>query len=183
MEEASIANLYKLTGKTLDEWIAIVNASGLTTEKEQAVWLMREHGIGTNTAGWIAERAAGKGIEYTPEECVEKMYAKKPELRPIYDALLDLAFELGDDVNVTPCSTFVPFRRKYVFAQVKPTTKTRIDLGLALKDTPAAPPLITTDGFEKGDRITHRIELSSLDAIDSTLRDWLRKAYDMCPPL
>lgn len=183
MEDASVRNLHKLTGKTLDEWIEIVKQSGLNTEKEQAAWLKQEHNIGTNTAGWIAERAAGKGNEYHPDEYVEKMYAAKPQLRPIYDSLLELAFSLGPDVNVAPCSTMVPFRRKYVFAQVKPTTKTRVDLGLALKDTPPNKLLIDTDGLAKGDRITHRIELTSTHDITDEVIGWLRKAYDMCPPL
>jgi hypothetical protein len=183
MEEASIRNLHKQTGKTLDEWIEIVKRSGYTTEKEQAAWLRTEHGIGTNTAGWIAERAAGKSIEYYPDEYVEKMFEKKQHLRPIYDALLELAFELGPDVNVTPCSTMVPFRRKFVFAQVKPSTKTRVDLGLALKDTRAIKPLIDTGGLAKGDRITHRIELTSVEDITDEVKAWLRQAYDMCPPL
>jgi hypothetical protein len=34
--------------------------------------------------------------------------------------------------------------------------RTRIDFGLALKDTPATGRLIDTGGFAKKDRITHR---------------------------
>ena len=56
----------------------------------------------------------------------------KVALRPIYEALLKLGLKLGKDVKVCPCQTIVPFYRDHVFAQIKPTTRTRIDLGFAL---------------------------------------------------
>ncbi len=57
---------------------------------------------------------------------------RKIKLRPIYDELLKLGKSLGDDVKACPCKTIVPLYREHVFAQIKPTTNSRIDLGLAL---------------------------------------------------
>ncbi|PYT26441.1 MAG: hypothetical protein DMG57_21500 [Acidobacteria bacterium] len=42
--------------------------------------------------------------------------------------------------------------RNHVFAQIKPTTRTRIDFGLALKDRKTPNRLIDTGGFVKKDR-------------------------------
>lgn len=61
MEEAYISNLPKRTGKTLEDWIQIVKKSGPPTEKERREWLKSKHGLTTNYAGWIAERAEGRG--------------------------------------------------------------------------------------------------------------------------
>jgi hypothetical protein len=74
----------------------------------------------------------------------------------------------------------VPSEKKcnHVFAQIKPTTRTRIDLGLALGDTPATGRLIDTGGFEKKDRITHRIPITSPAEIDDEVKRWLKTAYD-----
>ena len=67
-------------------------------------------------------------------ENTEDMYAgAKVGLRPIYDALLDLCLNFADDVKACPCKTIVPLYRNHVIAQIKPTTNTRIDFGLALK--------------------------------------------------
>ena len=77
--------------------------------------------------------------------------------------LLALGRSLGSDVKVCPCKTIVPLYRKHVFAQIKPTTRTRIDLGLALKDTKVPKRLIDTGGLAKKDRITHRIEITSAE--------------------
>ena len=117
------------------------------------------------------------------ENYVDEMFAgKKEHLRPIYDALLKLGLSMGKDVKACPCQTIVPIYRNHVFAQIKPTTQTRIDFGLALGDTKKTPKrLIDTGGFAKKDRITHRFEITSLKDIDDEVKHWLRIAYDRDP--
>jgi hypothetical protein len=66
-----------------------------------------------------------------------------------------------------------------VFAQIKPTTQTRIDFGFALKDMPATGRLIDTGGFAKKDRITHRIAITSVKDIDDEVKHWLKVAYEL----
>jgi hypothetical protein len=68
-----------------------------------------------------------------------------------------------------------------VIAQIKPTTQTRVDLGLALKvaETPIPARLIETGGLQKGDRITHRIPLMRADEIDDEVKRWLATAYEL----
>src|SRR5215813_8545100 len=98
----------------------------------------------------------------------------KAGLLPVYDALLKLGLSIGKDVKACPCQTIVPLYRKHVIAQIKPTTKTRIDFGLALGDTKAPRRLIDTGGFAKKDRITHRFEITKLSDIDAEVRKWLK---------
>jgi hypothetical protein len=182
MEAGYAQKLFERTGKTMEEWVAIVKRSGPPTEKERRAWLKDAHGFTTNYAWWVAERAEGRGSaeEYDPEGMVEEMFAgPKAGLRPLYDRLLELGLGLGPDVKACPCKTIVPFYRAHVFAQIKPTTRTRIDLGFALKATPAAGRLIDTGGLAKGDRITHRIPITSLAEIDDEVKHWLKVAYDM----
>lgn len=180
MEESGLAILKERTGRTLDEWIRIVKKSGPPAEKERIAWLKEAHGITTNYALWIAKRVDGGGSaeSYDPDAMVEEMFAgKKAGLRPIYDRMLALAFELGKDVHVSPCKTIVPFYRKHVFAQVKPTTNTRVDVGFAFKDRKPSGKLVSTGGFEKGDRITHRVPVASVGEIDKEIEKWLKHAY------
>ena len=53
------------------------------------------------------------------------------------DHVLKVCLELGKDVKACPCKTMVPIYRNHVIAQLKPSTRTRLDLGLALKNTKA----------------------------------------------
>jgi len=181
-----LAALEKKTGKTYEQWVALTKKSGPKTEEERRAWLKDEHGLGTNTAAWIAEMSVGKGREAIDEglylanapKYVEEMYAKKPNLRVIHDALVELGRSMGPDVKVCPCQTIVPLYRNHVFAEVKPATKNRIDVGFALGDTKATGRLIDTGGFAKKNRITHRIPISDVKEIDAEVKKWLKVAYD-----
>lgn len=181
-EKAAISNLQKKTGRTLEQWIELVNTQGDMKVKEKKEWLKTQHHLTTSDAGWIVERAEGKGgaENYNPEAFVEAMFAgRKAHLRPLYEYLLERAFCLGPDVKACPCQTIVPLYRNHVFAQIKPTTQTRIDLGFALQDTKVQGKLIDTGGRNKGDRITHRIPLSSLDNVDDEVWQWMQVAYEL----
>ena len=187
MYQSTIAGMKQKTGKSLEEWITLVKKLAPATEKERREWLQTKHGLGRNYASFIAEQSVGKGDDGTDEtylkqadEYVEKMYSgTKEALRPLFSDLMALGRSLGKDVKVCPCQTMVPLYRKHVFAQIKPTTRTRIDLGLALKDTKVPKRLIDTGGFEKKDRITHRIEITSPKDIDAEVKKWIKIAYEM----
>ena len=190
MVQKWVAELKEKTGRSLEEWIALVKKEGPKNEKLRRGWLKTKHKLGTNSAWWIAERAEGKGGEEdTPEAYLEaavhyvkEQYAgPKEKLRPIYDELLKLGKSLGEDVKACPCKTIVPLYREHVFAQIKPTTNSRIDLGLALTHYKGKLPkrIVETGGLAKKDRITHRIELTSTAEIDGEVKKWLRTAYDL----
>jgi hypothetical protein len=89
-----------------------------------------------------------------------------------------LGLSMGKDVKVCPCSTIVPLYRNHVFAQIKPSARTRIEFGLALGDTKGSGRLIETGGYAKKDRITHRVEITALGDITGPVKKWLRTAYD-----
>ncbi len=180
MEASCVAKLKEKTGKTVDEWVAILKKSGPPTEKERRAWLKEKHGFSTNYAWFVAERTEGRGIaeQYDPEGMDAMFSGPKAPLRPIYDELLAFGLSLGGDVKVCPCRTIVPFYRKHVFAQLKPATRSRIDLGLALRNLKATDRLIDTGGFAKKDRITHRIEISSLRDFDAEAKRWWKRAYE-----
>lgn len=148
--------------------------------RSRVTWLKAQR-LGGTQAGLVAQRSMGgttHAFDDTPEgylklapQYVDRQYAgKKAALRPLYDALLELALTLGRDVKACPCETIVPLFRNHVFAQIKPATLTRIDLGLALGDPRSlkdpAGCLLDTGGFNKKDRLTHRIEVKfSLPAL------------------
>jgi hypothetical protein len=187
MVQSVIAGMKEKTGRSLEEWLRLAKKEGPAGEKERREWLKNEHGLGTNYALWIAAGAEGKSQEdgdteqylKHAQDYVENMFSgPKEHLRTIYDGILEYAKTLGPDVRVSPCQTIVPIYRKHVIAQIKPTTRTRIDLGLALKDAKVPKRLINTAGFEKKDRITHRIEITKPEHFDSEAKRWMKVAYD-----
>jgi hypothetical protein len=190
MVQKWIADLKEKTGRSLEEWKAFVKKEGPKDEESQREWLKIQHKLGTNAAWWIAARVAGKESEEdSPEKYlaaapvyVDQQYAgKKEALRPIFKELLKLGKALGSDVKACPCLTMVPLYRNHVFAQIRATTNSRVDFGLALAHYKGRLPkrLVDTGGLAKKDRITHRIELASIAEIDGEVKKWLKTAYEL----
>ena len=65
--------------------------------------------------------------------------------------------------------------RKKQFALIKPATKTRIDLGLKLKDKPVTKRLENSGPF--GTMCIHRVKISEVQEINKELKEWLKEAY------
>jgi hypothetical protein len=190
MMQKWIAELKQKTGRNLDEWVSFVRANGPSDVAARRIWLKDKHNLGTNSAWWIAERAdltSASLVDDDPKaylaaaaRYVEEMYAGgRAGLKVLHDRLLEIARTMGRDVRICPCKTIIPIYRRHVIAQIFPASRTRIDFGLALRDTPASGRLIETGGWEKKDRITHRIPINSLAEIDSEVERWLRFAYEL----
>jgi hypothetical protein len=193
--QSVLDNLAANSGRDLEGWVAHLWKAGPkgADAKAIAAWL-KAQGLGGTQAALVAARASdgadhhaffeqtAEGYLKAAEAYVAALYAgNKAHLRPLHDALLKLGLSLGKDVMACPCKTFVPLYRAHVIAQIKPTTLTRIDLGLALGDPAtvedASGRLLDTGGFAKKDRITHRIEIRSLRDIDGVVKHWLKEAY------
>ena len=188
MVQKFVAELPGKTGKTLEAWGAVVDAQDFDTAAEKRDFLRKKHGFGTNAAAWIVEYTDDNPTwDADPDSylaCaatfVDDMYSGDREhLRPIFEKLVEVGRALGDDVKVCPCKTMVPLYRGRVFAEIKPSTKTRLDLGLALTpDVPGQGKLKRNEQrIKKGDRLTHVISLEKLGDLTADARKWLAAAY------
>ncbi len=182
-----MADLVSGTGRTPEAWLDLIRRSGPVTEKERSEWLRVSHKLPAATAWLLAERSVGREEDASDPDLyleaalryVDEMFSgRRAALRPLYERLLEDAFALGDDVRACPCRTMVPLYRHHVFAQIRPATHSRLDLGLALGDMKTPPRLIDTAGLGRKDRITRRIEIRRIGDIDADVRRWLRTAYD-----
>ena len=183
------AELPTKTGRTLEEWAELVRGTRLETSKEKREWLKANHGLGTNTAWWIAGYSEGVATwDGNPElylanaaKYVDGMYSgAKAGLRPIFEKLVQVGRKLGKDVKVCPCKTIVPLYRYRVFAEIKPATKTRIDLSFALGERPETERLmLNMQKVKAKDRLIHRVAVTSLRDIDDELIEWFRDAYEL----
>jgi hypothetical protein len=188
MVQRFIATLPARTGHPLQEWIELLRTAGPADPQARRDWLRRTHHLDAGTARWIAEHALGRQqdegdpaayLEAAPLY-VEAMFSgTKARLRPLYDALLDLALGLGQDVRVCPARDRVPFYRNRIFAMVVPAARSHLDLGLALGTTRTPPRLLPAHGRKRDDRLTHRVPIARPEEIDADLRRWLRIAYEL----
>jgi len=176
------------TGRTLEEWCAHIRKDGPKELAHRREWLKSKYKLGTNTAWWLAERADGQPtwdesaesyLAIAPTYVDEMFGGARAGLRPIGEALLRLGRDVAADIKCCPCKTIIPIYRNHVIAQIKPATNTRVDFGLSLgDDVPFTTRLKDTGGLKKKDRITHKVEITSLADIDADVKKWLKAAYD-----
>jgi hypothetical protein len=181
-EQAIIANLPSKTGRTLEEWISVVQHSGLAGKKEQLQLLKQEYGVGHFQAQLILQRAERGGIgEYeNKEQLLKELFTGENEpLYPLYEAI---AQEVGswspEGVRIQPCKTYVPLTRSKQFLVVKPM-KGKLVLGLALPEEAAADSgLEAAKGLGGSSRINAKLILNQREDWGSEAKAWVRKAWE-----
>jgi hypothetical protein len=169
-------NIEAQTGRPVESWVASVQQQSLPKHGAIVAWLKTEHGLSHAHANHIAKRTTEAESPHSTGDRVAQMFNGKERLRPIYDRLVAEATLLGPDVEVAPKKANVSVRRRKQFALIQPSTGTRIDLGLILKDRNPAGRLEASGSFNA--MFTHRVKLASIDEIDAELTKWLREAYD-----
>ena len=179
MWDAIFRNLPKNTGRSLDEWLALIRSEGLQGRSATRDWLKTKHGLGHSTASVIAGEAIKPAdfVQLTSQEQLDAQYSgAKAPLRSIYDKLAAATQSLGPDALVDPRQTYVALRRRRQFGIIQATNATCVDLGLTLTGVESQGRLETVKNLGS-DRITHRIRFTSVDEVDGDALNWLREAY------
>ena len=176
------------TGRSLEEWAELLTAELPDAPgKERTTWLKERHGLGSNTAGQVhafaVDRQTWDGdpasyLAKAPGYVAAQYAGPRAALWPVAEAVLKLARKLGRDVKVCPCQTILPVYRKRAFAELKPSTRTRLDLHLALPDFPETERLtLNPQRMKANDRLAHRVGLTAVADVDAEVAGWLREAY------
>jgi len=176
MKEMSARLLVERTGEDLDTWNQRIKGERLNDETSLRAWLAQQGVTGYAQSLLVMEQFGYPDfLLASAGELIDGQYADRPQLRPIFDAVIDAAAGLGE-VTIQARKTYVSLvTPRRTFARVQPTTKNRVDLGLRL------------EGQKPGGRLqpskiheTMRLQLSftSPDELDSEALSWLQQAYD-----
>ena len=171
--QTMINNMPEKTGKALEEWTKILKTKDFVKHGEAVKFLKTEHNVTHGFANTIV--TLSKNDQENPDDLLTNQYNGKKDLMPIYEKLVNEISKFGSDITKTPKKGSVSMIRKRQFALIKPATKTRIDLGLKLKDKPITERLENSGPF--GTMCTHRVRLSTVDEVDTELVAWLKEAY------
>ena len=178
MAASMLANLKEKTGKTIDQWLKIVNTTKLAKHGQITKHLKSEHGVTHGYASMIAHQALQQGAPDTSgDDLVAAQYSgAKADLKPIYDKLEKAVLKFGKDVELAPKQAYVSLRRSKQFGLIQPSTKTRVDVGLCLKGVDATDRLEAAGSFNA--MVSHRVRLSEPADVDKELVAWFRLAYE-----
>ncbi len=180
MMSAVSHSMQERTGRTLEEWVSLVQANGVDPLEQIEVrrWLKAEFDMPQNSQWAVADAAARAAgwVRPTLEEYIDGQYTgAKAALRAIFEAVRPLAEGLGDDVATEGRASYVPFVRGRQFAAVAAATKTRVDLGLRYRTAPESPILSPARGPGQS---THKVSLTAAEEVTDEVRRLLQIAYE-----
>ncbi|MFY9151064.1 MAG: DUF5655 domain-containing protein [Prolixibacteraceae bacterium] len=177
-EQTMFDNLFKNTGKTLEQWIGIVKKQNFEKHGEILKFLKEQHSFTHGFANMVAmkSREADAGSVENKDDLIEKQYKGKQNLKPLYEKLIIEVLKFGKDVEVAPKNAYVCLRRKKQFVILQPATKTRFEIGINLKGQEPKGKLeaICTSNA----MCSHKINLTDIKDIDKEVIEWIKIAYD-----
>ena len=171
-------NLEEKTGKSIEEWVRIARQSGETRHMKILKYLQDNHDLTygyANTIATMARVPEGEAPK-TGDNLVDAQYSQKESLRPIYDAIIEGISGFGDDIEISPKKSYVSIRRSKQFALVQPSTRTRVDIGIKIKDCEPTGRLEAAGSWNS--MVSHRVRLTDVHQVDDELLGWLRLGYD-----
>ena len=178
MSAKMIENLKNNTGKSIEQWIEIVRAKNFSKHSEIINFLKQEHAFTHGFANLVSMKARKSDADSfaNKSDLVDLQYGGKEHLRPLYDKLVSEISEFGKNIEVAPKKAYVSLRTKKQFAILKPATKSRFEIGLIIKDQ--KPEGLLKEIKTSNSMCSHKIDLTSLDDINSEVLSWIKIAYE-----
>jgi urease accessory protein UreE len=168
--------LEERTALDVDHWNRRIRRAHLDDEKSLRAWLTEQKVTGYAQSLLVMERFGYPDfLLATADELIDRQYADRPQIRPIYDAIILAASGLGE-VIIQARKTYVSLvSPRRTFARVQATTKNRVDLGLRLEKQKPGGRLQPSKIHET---MRLQVSLTSPDEVDSEVLGWLQRAYD-----
>ena len=176
MRDMSARLLKARTGEGVDTWNRRIQRERFDDEEALRAWLTKQAVTGYAQSLLVMERFGYPDfLLATADELIDGQYADRPQLRPIFDALIDAASGLGA-VTIQARKTFLSLvTPRRTFARIQPTTRNRVDLSLRLEGRKPRGRLRSSKIHET---MRVQIELTARDQVDSEVLGWLQEAYD-----
>ncbi len=174
--ESMMTTLREKTGKDIQSLTLEIKNLQLKKHAEIRNYFKESYGLTYGYANTLTSKVREELEGKTgSNELVKNLFTNKPNMKLIYDKLLQKVNKFGE-VEIAPKKTYVSLRVKKQFAILKPSTKSRFDIGLNLKGKPVTKRL--TDGKKWNSMCTHRVSVSSVNDVDKELITWLKEAYN-----
>lgn len=175
--QTMIENLQKNTGKSLEQWIKMVNKENFAKHGEIIKFLKEKHALTHGFANLIAHKSKGSdaGSAENTDDLITKQYQGKEHFKPIYDKLIKEIQSFGKDIEIAPKNSYVSLRRKKQFAILNPITKTRYEIGISLK---GQEPKGILEAEKPNAMCSHKISITDTKDITAEVIKWIKTAYE-----
>jgi hypothetical protein len=167
--------LQQRTGADVETWMTRIREEGPDDEAGLRAWLEARGVTGYARSLLLRERFGYPDfMTASADELVTGQYSDRPQLRPIYEAIVEAALGLGEVAVQTRKGYVSLVGPRRTFARVKASTKTRIDLGLRIDGRAAGGRLHPSRMHET---MPIELRLIRLEDFDAEALDLLVEAY------
>jgi hypothetical protein len=173
------ARLEEQTGEDVEAWKDRIRAEEPADEAALRRWLDAQGVTGYPQMLLVMEHFGWPDfLQKSDAELIDGQYADREHLRPVLDAILSAVVERHPDVEVAARKGYVPLHTpRRQFAVVKPTTKSRVDLGLRLDGEESGGRLLPAKNLAN-ETINVRIPFSAPEEVDDEVVAWLDHAWE-----
>jgi Domain of unknown function (DUF5655) len=173
--------LEKKTGKGLSHWNPRIKKEKFADSRSLEAWLAQQGVTGYAQQLLVMERFGYPDfVTASADKLIDAQYADRTHLRPIYEAVIKAARDLGECVIQARKGFVSLVTPRRTFARVQATTRNRVDLGLRLEGTKPGGRLQPSKIHET---MKLQISFTKLEEVDAEALRWFKKAYDQnCNP-
>lgn len=178
-EQEFIQTAKEKTGKTLEQWLPVIKAGGLSRQMEITNWLKAEHHLNHMQAQLLAGLYLnnGKPVYQNENALLDNQFAKAEAMRPLFEAISKKILSLFPDTQLIPKKTYLSFTatREFAAINIKPA---EIRLGMDLGDMDFDDLVQKTKLAGPMPRISHMAIITDIRQFDNKLIELLQLSYN-----
>ncbi|MBK9932292.1 MAG: DUF4287 domain-containing protein [Saprospiraceae bacterium] len=178
-EQEFIRSAKEKTGKSLEQWLPVVKASGLTKQMEITNWLKSSHELNHMQASLLAGLYLNHGMPVYQNESslLDNQFIKSEQMRPLFEVVSRKIMSLFPDAQLIPKKTYLSFTATREFAAINIKPK-EIRLGVDLGDQAFDDTLQKSKLTGPMPRISHMVVLTDIGQFDKKVISYLQASFD-----
>jgi hypothetical protein len=178
LEREFIASAQEKTGKTVPEWMSIIETSGMDKPNAILKWLKENHQLNHLQANLLSGIYLNGGQPvYDYEVLFAKLFEGKDHLLPLYHSLENAIQIALPEAEFIPTKAYVSIEGKRCFACAT-MTKQNIRVGLDLGDAPFDDYTQKARSLGAMPNLTHMVEIAELSQVEARLLGYVQQAYN-----
>jgi len=178
-EQEFIQTAKEKTGKSLEQWLPVVKASGLNKQMEITNWLKAEHKFnhlqGQLLAGLFLNN--GKPVYQNETSLLENQFIKCEAMKPLFEEVSSKILSLYKDATLIPKKTYLSYTAAREFAAINIKPK-ELRVGLDLGDMAFTETLQKSKLSGPMPRISHMVVITDTKHFNKQLIEYLQLSYN-----
>lgn len=167
------------TGKSLEQWLALVKPTGFTKQMEILTWLKKEHKLNHMQASFVAGIYLnnGKPVYQNESDLLENQFVKSETMRPLFDFVSSKILNDFPDTQLIAKKTYVSFTATREFAAINIKPK-ELRLGMDLGEVAFNDTLQKSKLTGPMPRISHMIIITEKEQFSKQVSEFIKQSYN-----